>query len=57
MEFFKNKEVSSRVMKANPNLIYFRSGKIDGENLRQYIDNQKFVSLIEINKFYSNHNS
>ncbi len=45
MEFFKNKEVSSRVMKANPNLIYFRSGKIDGENLRQYIDNQKFVSL------------
>jgi len=45
MEFFKNEEVRSRVIKAEPSFIYFRSGKIDRENLNQYIKNTKFVSL------------
>ena len=45
MEFFKNLEVRSRIIKAKPNLIYFRSGKINGEDLNQYITNTKFVSL------------
>ena len=45
MEFFKNQEVRSRIIKAKPNLIYFRSGKVNEENLDQYITNTKFVSF------------
>ena len=44
LEFFKNEHVKERVLRANPNLIFFRSGKVLEKNFSQFSDKLNFVS-------------
>ena len=44
LEFFKNEHVKKRVLKADPNLIFFRSGKVLKENFIQVSSKLNFVS-------------
>tara|TARA_B100001093_G_scaffold365019_1_gene349787 strand:- start:839 stop:1528 length:690 start_codon:yes stop_codon:yes gene_type:complete len=45
MEFFKNFEVRSRIIEANPNLIYFRSGKVKKNFLNKYVNDIEYISF------------
>tara|TARA_B100001121_G_C18627621_1_gene592616 strand:- start:477 stop:1169 length:693 start_codon:yes stop_codon:yes gene_type:complete len=44
MEFFKNRNVRDRVLKSEPNLIYFRSGLVKNYHMEQFSKDVKFKS-------------